>query len=474
MASPRPATLPSTSRTAEPATVDVTDVSKEFTTSSGRIPVLRDVSLHIAPGETVALLGPSGCGKSTLLRLVAGLDTPTSGSVTIDGRLVTGVDTRCSIVFQEPRLLPWQSVGANVRLGARGGAHQDEVDAWLELVGLDGFSSYLPKQISGGMAQRTALARALHRAPGGLRRVGWTARQAREYLRDAASGLGCHMWRRVMVAGAAGVVLVGGLIAPAVSASPGDRIGTGKNTCAPGPGVNCRDVSHKWMFEHHGDLSGAKFARAKLHGADLKGVNLKNANLRGVILRHADLRGANFAGADFSPAAKRTRIGRATPACAPNCQGADLSAADLSGANLSNADLSGANLNYADLTGANLYQANLSDASLFDANLTDANLTYAYLTSANLNQAKLTSANLYQANLSGAFLVGADLTGAKLTGASLFDADLTYANLTSANLSGANLYQANLYGANLTDASLSDAVFCDTNMPDGSINNTGC
>lgn len=168
MASTSSATLPPTSRTARPATVDVTGVSKEFTTASDRISVLCNVSLNIAPGETVALLGPSGCGKSTLLRLIAGLDTPTSGSVTVDGHLVSGVDTRCSIVFQEPRLLPWKTVGSNVRLGARGGAHQDEVDAWLELVGLDGFASYLPKQISGGMAQRTALARALIGHPGVL------------------------------------------------------------------------------------------------------------------------------------------------------------------------------------------------------------------------------------------------------------------------------------------------------------------
>ena len=160
--------LPVTSRTAQPATVDVDDVCKEFGTARDRIAVLRDVSLHIAPGQTVALLGPSGCGKSTLLRLIAGLDTPTSGSVTIDGEPVTGVDPRCSIVFQEPRLLPWKSIGANVRVGARGSAHQDEVDAWLDLVGLAGFASYLPKQVSGGMAQRTALARALIGHPGVL------------------------------------------------------------------------------------------------------------------------------------------------------------------------------------------------------------------------------------------------------------------------------------------------------------------
>jgi sulfonate transport system ATP-binding protein len=168
MSTALPTGLPVTSRTAQPATVDVDHVCKEFDTSQGRIAVLRDVSLHIAPGETVALLGPSGCGKSTLLRLIAGLDQPTSGSVTIDGEPVTGVDPRCSIVFQEPRLLPWKSIGANVRIGARGGAHQDEVDAWLELVGLQGFADYLPKQISGGMAQRTALARALIGHPGVL------------------------------------------------------------------------------------------------------------------------------------------------------------------------------------------------------------------------------------------------------------------------------------------------------------------
>ena len=94
-------------------------------------------------------------------------------------------------------------------------------------------------------------------------------------------------WRRVLVAGAAGVVLAGGLIAPGVAAAPGDRIGTDKITCVPGPGVNCRDVTHKWTFTHHGDLRGAKFARAKLHGADLQGARLNKANFRGVVLRHA-------------------------------------------------------------------------------------------------------------------------------------------------------------------------------------------
>ena len=87
---------------------------------------------------------------------------------------------------------------------------------------------------------------------------------ARQHLTSAAwAGYGQEMtgqgmwWRRVLVAGAAGVVLAGGLIAPAVAAAPGDRIGTGKITCVPGPGADCRDVVQKWTFTHHGDLSGA-------------------------------------------------------------------------------------------------------------------------------------------------------------------------------------------------------------------------
>ena len=174
-------------------------------------------------------------------------------------------------------------------------------------------------------------------------------------------------WRRVLVAGTAGLVLAGGLIAPTVAASPRDRIGTGKRTCVPGPGVNCRDVVHKWTFEHHGDLSGAKFARAKLHGADLRGARLDKANFRGVVLRHADLREASLKGANFSPTNPRGRLVRRTPACDPNCDGADLYGANLSGANLTDANLSGANLTNAYLSGAILTGANLSGANLTDA-----------------------------------------------------------------------------------------------------------
>ena len=151
-----------------PAPVRLRSVSKSFGRGRQRIDVLAGVSLDLVPGEIVALLGPSGCGKSTLLRLVAGLDQPTAGQVFVDDHPVTGIDPRCAIVFQEPRLLPWRTVTSNVRLGGRGRAQDAEIAEWLDLVGLTGFGGHLPKEISGGMAQRAALARALIGHPGVL------------------------------------------------------------------------------------------------------------------------------------------------------------------------------------------------------------------------------------------------------------------------------------------------------------------
>jgi ABC-type nitrate/sulfonate/bicarbonate transport system ATPase subunit len=148
--------------------VKLTSVYKSFSQRNDCVNVLADISLELAPGEIVALLGPSGCGQSTLLRLVAGLDQPTRGSVCVDEHPVTGIDPRCAIVFQEPRLLPWRTVAANVQLGTRGARRGDEVGEWLDLVGLGGFDRHLPKEISGGMAQRAALARALIGHPGVL------------------------------------------------------------------------------------------------------------------------------------------------------------------------------------------------------------------------------------------------------------------------------------------------------------------
>jgi sulfonate transport system ATP-binding protein len=148
-----------------PARVSLREVNRTFGTHA----VLRDVDVEIEPGEVVALLGPSGSGKSTLLRLVAGLDHPTGGRIEIDGKAVRGIDPRCAMVFQEPRLLPWRSLAANVEFGLRPGTARSEGSAavrhWLDVVGLHKFAEHRPRQVSGGMAQRAGLARALARQP---------------------------------------------------------------------------------------------------------------------------------------------------------------------------------------------------------------------------------------------------------------------------------------------------------------------
>jgi sulfonate transport system ATP-binding protein len=134
--------------------------------------VLSGVDLDVAPGEIVAVLGPSGCGKSTLLRQVSGLDAPTSGRVTIDGTPVVGADPRTAVAFQEPRLLPWRTLTRNVALGLPPGTAKDagraRVAQLLDLVGLAASAGLRPRQVSGGMAQRASLARALARNPGVL------------------------------------------------------------------------------------------------------------------------------------------------------------------------------------------------------------------------------------------------------------------------------------------------------------------
>ena len=131
--------------------------------------MLDHIDIEIAPGEVVALLGSSGSGESTLLRIVAGLDRPTDGRIEIDGNAVRGIDPRCAVVFQEPRLLPWRSLAANVAFGLPPGTARSKgaaaVQHWLDAVGLGEFGDHYPRQVSGGMAQRAGLARALARRP---------------------------------------------------------------------------------------------------------------------------------------------------------------------------------------------------------------------------------------------------------------------------------------------------------------------
>jgi sulfonate transport system ATP-binding protein len=149
--------------------VSVDGLGRTFT--AGR-PVLRDLSLEVAPRQILAILGSSGCGKSTLLRIVAGLDGPTEGVVRIDGSPVEAYDPRCAVGFQEPRLLPWRTIAQNVALGlpqaTPTSSSREIVATLLDLVGLTEFAGHRPREVSGGMAQRTSLARALARNPGVL------------------------------------------------------------------------------------------------------------------------------------------------------------------------------------------------------------------------------------------------------------------------------------------------------------------
>jgi len=151
------------------AALAIHEVSHHFELEGLPLPVLERVSLHLEPGEFVAILGPSGCGKSTLLRLVAGLDFPVGGSLSLDGQPIQGPDASRIIVFQDPTLYPWRTVWSNVALGleARGllQSHRGRVDDVLRLVGLAGFTTAYPRQLSGGMSQRVALARALVNDP---------------------------------------------------------------------------------------------------------------------------------------------------------------------------------------------------------------------------------------------------------------------------------------------------------------------
>jgi ABC-type nitrate/sulfonate/bicarbonate transport system ATPase subunit len=154
----------------QPASLRLSGVSRTFTATDGsQLQALNATSLSISAGEFVSLVGPSGCGKSTLLRLVAGLDTPTAGTLYAEDELIAGPDASRGLVFQDPNLFPWLTVRRNIETGlaARGlrKKHGQDVDAFMKLVGLQQFANAYPHQLSGGMAQRVALARALVNHP---------------------------------------------------------------------------------------------------------------------------------------------------------------------------------------------------------------------------------------------------------------------------------------------------------------------
>lgn len=127
--------------------------------------VLRDVHLQLQEGECVTLVGASGCGKSTLLRIAAGLERDYDGQVRLDGQATAGPTRDIRFVFQEPRLFPWLTVAGNVAFDGHSPVDTPRVEALLDEVGLSGFGRRLPKELSGGQAQRVAIARGLFVQP---------------------------------------------------------------------------------------------------------------------------------------------------------------------------------------------------------------------------------------------------------------------------------------------------------------------
>lgn len=161
-------------------------------TSGEMVTAATDVSFEVARGEFVCLLGPSGCGKTSILHVLAGLDRPSAGQALVDGRPIQGPGPDRAVLFQEPALFPWLSVTGNVELALRlvgvpAAERRDRAREWLATVGLTRFADAQPHELSAGMRQRAALARALAADPEvllGDEPFGQLDAQARELLQD--------------------------------------------------------------------------------------------------------------------------------------------------------------------------------------------------------------------------------------------------------------------------------------------------
>lgn len=153
-----------------PIKLEAKGVSKSFTTAKGTVDVLSPIDFNVHRREFISVIGPSGCGKSTLIRMLAGLETLSSGEFLLDGKKPNGPGADRGMVFQGYTLFPWLSVKKNVMFGLEvngrsGSAVEQEALQWIDLVGLSHAADKYPSQLSGGMKQRVAIARSLANQP---------------------------------------------------------------------------------------------------------------------------------------------------------------------------------------------------------------------------------------------------------------------------------------------------------------------
>lgn len=153
--------------------IEIKEVNRTYIDEKDNtVEALKDINLTIKRGEFVSIIGSSGCGKTTLLRLIAGLDVPETGILTLDGQEITAPDPQRGYVVQQGGLFPWLTVEQNIATGLKARhvyrQNKAQVAHYINLIGLNGFEKAYPHQISGGMAQRVAIARALINRPKAL------------------------------------------------------------------------------------------------------------------------------------------------------------------------------------------------------------------------------------------------------------------------------------------------------------------
>ncbi len=153
-----------------PYEIEIQGVTQEFERKDGKFLALDTVNLNVEQNEFICVVGPSGCGKTTLLNIIAGLYTPSTGTVKVKGELVTGPGKGKGVVFQQYALYPWLSVQKNVEFGLRmkgvpKSKRAEIAKKYIDIVGLTKFANSYPKELSGGMKHRVAIARAYATAP---------------------------------------------------------------------------------------------------------------------------------------------------------------------------------------------------------------------------------------------------------------------------------------------------------------------